>query len=85
MAMMKIFQNLQKKVCTNNLFYLSHSSYILASIFISKVNFVTLAQIVSENQHQKKPFLWRVIPEKSDPRAIVCLSKQLQTNSRGLS
>ena len=63
--------------CTNNLFYPSHSSYIFGFMFISKGNFVTLAQIVSETQHQKKPLPWQVIPEKPDPRAIVCLSKQL--------
>ena len=38
--MMEIFQKLQKNVGTNNLFW--------HFMFISRVNFVTLAQIISE-------------------------------------
>ena len=54
-------------------------------MFISKVNFVTLAQIISKTHHSKKTFPWQVIPDKSDPRAILRLSKQCKTNSWGLS
>ena len=84
------FQKPAKNICTNKLFYPSHSSMTAIwqlfqawqfdsfsyFMFISKVNFVTLAQIVSETQHQKRPFPWQVMPEKSDHRVIFHLFKQ---------
>ena len=51
-------------------------------MFFSKVIFVTLLKLLVK----ERPFPWQhVIPEKSDPRAIFCLSKQCKTNSWGLS
>ena len=56
MTMMETFQNLQKMFAQITCFALVRAAAFWHFMFISKVNFVTLAQIVSETQHQQKTF-----------------------------